>query len=427
VNEFLAAVRHDGFDAVPARFFYAYARHLGVDIEKQSQLLWIAKFAAVAPLLAGWTEQKDARGCWFYYDVQRRNSSWTHPFEEEHREVLSRVKTLIQKGTASGDVRLGGLRRQLWQVQTDLAEAEQEWAEHRDQEGRRFFFNRRERSTSWSDPRLVLQHRLQLVHRAVVCVLSCGKADDHEMDIEIDRPSWIEQLVKSGCEKEAWSVPGLFSTDSGAECPVCYDTLCASQPSVLISDDGHRVCSHYFCFSCARRLQTGCPLCRAQAAAGSRCKALPLPDIEKQPLLWFSLVDVDGDGRLNQAEAVRAVETTLPLDAECFRSALSGSNLQSDVLLRKSKCSPPRGDYVDRWHAWELDGVKSEDRSIGASAFCSQGGMLEWVVAHVCRLRDVSEAKDTPDLHPDSAEQWFDLNNVDADGSMTQHIFAEHC
>merc|ERR1719316_1760664 len=112
---------------------------------------------------------------------------------------------------------------------------------------------------------------------------------------ESDRPAWIE--VGALSPPDPWLSPRLLLPERAAECPVCYEPLYSAQPSVLIQSTGKRLCGHYFCLHCAQRLRNRCPLCRAEALGG--CYAQALPEVEKAPRLWFKMVDINGNGRLD--------------------------------------------------------------------------------------------------------------------------------
>jgi len=339
VNHFLAAVRRGGLESVPTQLFQAYARYLNLDPDADADLLWIVELAARAPTPVGWTEHFDSQGRLFYYHAERRSSWWTHPLEDEHRDVHRRITEFRDRGANANDMGLGGLRGELWQLEAEATEAELSWMEHWDQDGHIFYFNRRERLSSWTDPRPAIRHRLLLRQRAVRTLLGCPEPPEEEapyLEVEPDRPAWLEEREKRGdCAPDDWTSPRLLLMERAAECPVCYDPLWRSRPSVLTSADGRRICGHYFCLSCAQRLQTGCAVCRAQSADGEPCRARALPAVEKRPWQWFAMVDVDCDGRLEQVEAVKALEAVLPLDGDRLWRALGTTSVEEQRSVGK--------------------------------------------------------------------------------------------
>jgi len=439
VNHFLAAVRRDGIDSVPPQLFQAYARYLGLDPLAESELLWIVKYAAQAPTPVGWTEHVDSQGRLFYFNAERRNSWWTHPLEEEHRRVHRKIVEFRNRSAGSGDIGLGGLRRELWQLEAEMTEADLVWAEHLDHDGQIFYFNRRERFSSWTDPRPAIRHRLSLRQRAVRCLLRCPEPPEEEapsLDVEPDRPAWLEEFEKTGSGTDPWQSPRLLLMESAAECPVCYDPLCTSRPSVLTSADGRRICGHYFCYLCAQRLLLGCPLCRARAADGvGSCRARALPDVEKRPWQWFAMVDVDGDGRLEQVEAVKALEAVLPVDAERLRRAL-GCRPEGDgrlstscsgvaalekplqLALARENTTTSTGSANCWWREWQRDGKSAG--GISTEAFCAEGGMLQWIVENLGELRRAEKEGEPPVLSHDTMGRWFDFWDSNSDGGLSK-------
>eukprot|EP00927_Polykrikos_kofoidii_P037724 TRINITY_DN31941_c0_g1_i1.p1 TRINITY_DN31941_c0_g1~~TRINITY_DN31941_c0_g1_i1.p1 ORF type:complete len:582 (-),score=66.17 TRINITY_DN31941_c0_g1_i1:1162-2856(-) len=418
VNLLLAAVRRGGLEALPSSAFHSYARYLGLDPETEADLLWIAELAAIAPVPAGWIEQHDANGLLFYHHVEQERSVWTHPLKEEHCVVHQLITSSRNRMDTAMSVGLGGLRCKLWQLETECAEAEVGWSEHRGEDGKIFFFHRSDRMTSWTDPRLAVRHRLLLCRRAVWCVLGCSDAPGDEalaMEVEPDMPAWLKRYEEDGRWIEPNRSFGPFSMDAATECPVCYDPLCTSRPSALVSADGKRICGHYFCLACARRLQSGCPLCRAQAASGGRCRATPLPDIRKRPLQWFAMVDSDRDGILQQQEIVRALEASLPVDADCLRRSLESTHGfvkevvgTSNSMQEDTNCL---GHSRSRRH--------TEVCGINLDAFLTEGGVLEQIVQHFGRLQPTLRAGSAPVLSRDGLDKWFDFWDASADGFMS--------
>eukprot|EP00929_Paragymnodinium_shiwhaense_P118935 TRINITY_DN90832_c0_g1_i1.p1 TRINITY_DN90832_c0_g1~~TRINITY_DN90832_c0_g1_i1.p1 ORF type:complete len:682 (+),score=121.23 TRINITY_DN90832_c0_g1_i1:117-2162(+) len=437
VNHFLALVRRGGSESVPSQLLHAYARYLGLEPEDEPELLWIAELAAKAPMPQGWTEHFDSQGRLFYYNAERRTSWWTHPLEDEHRSVHQRMCTWRSgSGEDLGDVGLLGLRRELWQLEAEVSEADLSWMEHFDQDGHVFYFNRRERLSSWTDPRPAIRHRLLLRQRAVRCLLGRPEPPEEEapcLEVEPDRPAWLEEFDKKGSISDPWQSPCLLLMEYATECPVCYDPLYTSRPSVLTSSDGRRICGHYFCFSCAQRLPSGCPLCRAQAEVGN-AKVCALPDVEKRPWQWFAMVDVDRDGRLEQAEAVHALEAVLPIDAERLRRALGievagtsslsreGTGLE---LLRENSSLSGVAGASGWWKEWlgepqSNQSVAAGSGGISAEAFCAEGGMLQWIVENLGELRKAEQAGEPPELEAGGLEHWFDFWDTDCDGGLSK-------
>jgi centrosomal protein CEP164 len=66
---------------------YEYARYLGLDIEKESELLWIAKQGLKAPLPPGWKACQTSQGEIYYFNFDRGESRWDHPCDEQFREL----------------------------------------------------------------------------------------------------------------------------------------------------------------------------------------------------------------------------------------------------------------------------------------------------------------------------------------------------
>eukprot|EP00439_Symbiodinium_sp_Y106_P080362 s1324_g19.t1 len=133
----------------------AYARYLGIDPVADHDLLWIAVEALEAPLPSDWTEHFDSSDRVFYYNASTRVSSWTHPLEHVYRETY---KTIINLRNSNMSVQerteaLSKLQAEVRQMDQETQKEVAKWSEHQDEQGNRFYFNKEERQSTWTDPR----------------------------------------------------------------------------------------------------------------------------------------------------------------------------------------------------------------------------------------------------------------------------------
>lgn len=133
----------------------AYARYLGIDPVADHDLLWIAVEALEAPLPSDWTEHFDSSDRVFYYNASTRVSSWTHPLEHVYRETYKTIVNLrnsnmsVQERTEA----LSKLQAEVRQMDQETQKEVAKWSEHQDEQGNRFYFNKEERQSTWTDPR----------------------------------------------------------------------------------------------------------------------------------------------------------------------------------------------------------------------------------------------------------------------------------
>lgn len=133
----------------------AYARYLGIDPVADHDLLWIAVEALEAPLPSDWTEHFDHSDRVFYYQASKRISSWTHPLEQVYRDTYKTIVT-FRNSNMSMQERAEGLQKlqsEVRQMDQDTQKEVAKWSEHQDEQGNRFYFNREERESTWTDPR----------------------------------------------------------------------------------------------------------------------------------------------------------------------------------------------------------------------------------------------------------------------------------
>lgn len=171
VNEFVARTkrrRERGQEPTKPELI-AYARYLGIDPVVDGDLMWIADEALSAPLPSEWTEHHDNADRVFYYNVQTQASSWTHPLEQPHRDIYKLIVNF-----RSGNLSKEDQHTELEKLRNECEEAEraahnelQLWTDHMDEQGQKFFYNREQQRSVWTDPRPALCHTLYLRMKAL--------------------------------------------------------------------------------------------------------------------------------------------------------------------------------------------------------------------------------------------------------------------
>eukprot|EP00445_Apocalathium_hangoei_P072378 CAMPEP_0204153962 /NCGR_PEP_ID=MMETSP0361-20130328/28312_1 /ASSEMBLY_ACC=CAM_ASM_000343 /TAXON_ID=268821 /ORGANISM="Scrippsiella Hangoei, Strain SHTV-5" /LENGTH=150 /DNA_ID=CAMNT_0051109157 /DNA_START=6 /DNA_END=455 /DNA_ORIENTATION=+ len=70
-----------------------YAEWLGIDVEVDSDLLWIARASLKAPLPPPWKPcQAGDEGEIFYFNFESGESMWDHPCDGYHRKLYQRER-----------------------------------------------------------------------------------------------------------------------------------------------------------------------------------------------------------------------------------------------------------------------------------------------------------------------------------------------
>merc|ERR1712183_573960 len=84
-----------------------------------------------------------------------RVSSWTHPLEHIYRETYKTIVTFRNANMAQGErnEKLRQLQLEVNQMEHDVHKEIAQWTEHTDEQGNKFYFNREERQSTWTDPR----------------------------------------------------------------------------------------------------------------------------------------------------------------------------------------------------------------------------------------------------------------------------------
>eukprot|EP00747_Dinoflagellata_sp_TGD_P164995 gnl/TRDRNA2_/TRDRNA2_185727_c0_seq1.p1 gnl/TRDRNA2_/TRDRNA2_185727_c0~~gnl/TRDRNA2_/TRDRNA2_185727_c0_seq1.p1 ORF type:complete len:418 (-),score=86.08 gnl/TRDRNA2_/TRDRNA2_185727_c0_seq1:181-1434(-) len=180
VNEFVArAKRHREKGLEPTKpELIAYSRYLGIDPVVDGDLMWISEEALKAPLPLEWTEHNDSSDRVFYYNVKTHQSSWTHPLEQAHRDAYTAI-VHFRGEKMSKQEQLQELERMRKKVERLERNAHQElhhWTEHTDDHGQRFYHNKEQNLSVWTDPRPAQCHELYLQMKALrVLSKHCGQ------------------------------------------------------------------------------------------------------------------------------------------------------------------------------------------------------------------------------------------------------------
>ncbi|XP_078785464.1 uncharacterized protein cep164 isoform X8 [Oryzias latipes] len=65
-----------------------YAREIGIDPDKEPELLWLAKEGIKAPLPPEWKPCQDVTGDIYYFNFSTGQSTWDHPCDEHYRQLV---------------------------------------------------------------------------------------------------------------------------------------------------------------------------------------------------------------------------------------------------------------------------------------------------------------------------------------------------
>ncbi|XP_058269816.1 centrosomal protein of 164 kDa-like isoform X4 [Hemibagrus wyckioides] len=71
---------------------HEYAREIGIDPERESELLWLAREGIVAPLPAEWKPCQDVTGDVYYFNFSTGQSTWDHPCDEQYRRLVTQER-----------------------------------------------------------------------------------------------------------------------------------------------------------------------------------------------------------------------------------------------------------------------------------------------------------------------------------------------
>ncbi|NWH27403.1 CE164 protein, partial [Grus americana] len=77
-----------------------FAREIGIDPEKEPELIWLAREGIVAPLPPEWKPCQDITGDIYYFNFANGQSTWDHPCDDHYRElVIQEREKLLARGS----------------------------------------------------------------------------------------------------------------------------------------------------------------------------------------------------------------------------------------------------------------------------------------------------------------------------------------
>uniref|UniRef100_A0A8C5G1P3 Centrosomal protein of 164 kDa n=2 Tax=Gouania willdenowi TaxID=441366 RepID=A0A8C5G1P3_GOUWI len=91
-------------DYVPSeQEIYEYAREIGIDPDKEPELLWLAREGTVAPLPPEWKPCQDVTGDIYYFNFSSGQSTWDHPCDEYYRRLVVQERERNQQEAPAGE------------------------------------------------------------------------------------------------------------------------------------------------------------------------------------------------------------------------------------------------------------------------------------------------------------------------------------
>jgi hypothetical protein len=181
-----------------------------------------------------------------------------------------------------------------------------------------------------------------------------------------------------------------------SECALCFFEL-HLMPVGILRYQSKRSCPHYFHTSCAQGFKSrqekgnkrlGCPICYKRFT-----EVKSLPDLLRDPRLWFQLCDTDLGGSLDKKEVVEGLLAVLAVDRERLEKSIN-----------------------DSWANWDLSG----DGSIELAEFINpKSGLKIFLVKNynIFRKTETSNRDIVPSLDAEP-RKWFDYWDYNRSGTL---------
>ncbi|XP_019717039.1 centrosomal protein of 164 kDa-like isoform X3 [Hippocampus comes] len=78
-----------------------YAKEIGIDLDNETELMWLAREGIVAPLPPEWKPCQDVTGDLYYYNFSSGESTWDHPCDEHYRRLVIQERERLQRTAAA--------------------------------------------------------------------------------------------------------------------------------------------------------------------------------------------------------------------------------------------------------------------------------------------------------------------------------------
>lgn len=150
-----------------------YGRSLGIDPEKDPDLMWLIKEAFGARLPSSWSEHTDPEGRVYFYNQVSHESSWSHPMDAIFRELIGIVKsTRAEIPEGSKVKRAARVQAHLEVVHGRATKALEGWSGPYVTEDGAYYYHTVQNLSSWDNPvdewanELLL--RQQVLHRCLL-------------------------------------------------------------------------------------------------------------------------------------------------------------------------------------------------------------------------------------------------------------------
>ncbi|KAK7155989.1 hypothetical protein R3I94_006150 [Phoxinus phoxinus] len=80
---------------------HEYAAEIGIDPQREPELLWLAREGMVAPLPDEWKPCQDITGEVYYFNFSTGQSTWDHPCDEQYRQLVVQERERTQHSRAA--------------------------------------------------------------------------------------------------------------------------------------------------------------------------------------------------------------------------------------------------------------------------------------------------------------------------------------
>ncbi|CAE7850573.1 CEP164 [Symbiodinium necroappetens] len=128
-----------------------YAKSLGVELEKDVDLVWVAREAFEAPLPASWSEHLDQERRIYFFNQVTQQSSWNHPMDEVFRDLIHLIKSVRRLDPPEASV-VEAVQTHLQSCHDRASAALEGWSGPYAAEDGEYFYHAEQGASTWHNP-----------------------------------------------------------------------------------------------------------------------------------------------------------------------------------------------------------------------------------------------------------------------------------
>jgi len=199
----------------------SYAKSLGLELDVDPDMVWVAKEAFEASLPPSWSEHTDGEGRIYFFNQVSQQSSWSHPMDSVFRELVELIKTLRRLDLPETGLE-EAVQGHLQAAYARASAALEGWSGPHVSEAGEFYYHEGHKASTWENPvhewyeELTL--RQQVLQRCLLPDRQARPSPGQQVDGELNPLPALPLNLARSMHEAAASPPSPSSARSFATC-----------------------------------------------------------------------------------------------------------------------------------------------------------------------------------------------------------------